>query len=776
MPMRPPVIQKADTRVDIYNAFRRLADGMTQTQQGFASILRGEAPDGSGAPLIDSGLWFYKPGLPGNQLAYGGTANAGKLTFSSTSNGAKGFINFGYPNQVATVDEANARFGLGTAAPAVQFHLVAPSVATMVRLEPPTFDIPSCTTTNGSPTVTCTGVPPSAFAPSGGPRIVPGMIVTGTGIPANTRVKHLTSGTVLTLTNNASASGTVTLTFQTYVDIAVVSDESGRDVSWQAFGAVRFVPGGIAQHVFRVDGDTLPIATNVADSARVFLEAGYISGGSAIGGDLQIGGPGHGELGRLYLETRVLYIFRNPASGTNSAVGIQINPAEFGAGFGFDNNVTIKQTQGNGSLCLIGSGSTSTILSILPTGSDSGTSPNKTISYSSFLFKWTNDAKFYCGNATGGGVIMQGFSNAVSFTNVGTGLNMLTLNIGIASWSDSAVSNAWYLGDNTGTSAKRVWFSCAGNGVLDRFGVSSVYHLITNAQAGNANFLAPSAAPEVLRIVHTSTGNAASIVLRIDTNVALTAGTGKHLAVFASNGNELFSVGADGSTANATVRFGRTSDTGYNEISGGSAPVWRSSVQNTVTGANTILFTLVTANWFTDSLPAEGMRFGDTRSGVRRGFICGQGGASLDRFGISAGYFVVAPTNSTNMPTIVGTEIFRVVNDTVNGGDTRIPVRIDTLRTGQTANLLDIVSAVTGSQTFFVDNKGLLACSIRSDSFFVDVTDPTKKLAFALQQITTGTTRTVTHSDISGQNILDTTPVFIDDEIIAFEDEVVFYP
>lgn len=114
MPSRPPIIQRQDTRRDIYDGFRRLADAVTQTQQGFGAIVRGEIPDGSGSPLIDPGLWFYKPGIGAGQTAFGGKNSAGNLTLGSTASPTKGFIFLG---SGAAFDETNARLGISTLTP-----------------------------------------------------------------------------------------------------------------------------------------------------------------------------------------------------------------------------------------------------------------------------------------------------------------------------------------------------------------------------------------------------------------------------------------------------------------------------------------------------------------------------------------------------------------------------------------------------------------------------------------------------------------------------------
>jgi hypothetical protein len=702
MQNRPPIIQRADTRVDIYNAFRRIADGVQQTQQSFASILRGEAPDGSGAPLIDPTLWLYKPGLPGNQTAFGGTASAGTLTLSSTSNGTKGHIYFGSPTVAATIDEANKRLGVAID-PLFRIHTKHTAVETMARLEGPDFAVTNCVC-NGTTTVT--------HASSGFANVTNGMVVTGTGVPDDTVVVTATSASSILL-NNAVPTGTITMMFALRIDIGLITNGSGTDAFFKIPTALEMITGDLGASL-RVTGQKDP--TN----ERTFLECGLIGGST-----FRMALTGWNGVNGTSLWSLFSYTSFNTWNGTTlqngARVGVNVDPAEYAS--------SSVANQPGGLIVKVVSGSTAPALLVESTGTNNievfsvrtasgGSSPTKTLGAT--IFSVSDNTRVAFMNAAGGGIYAvgtSGNSGTLAFSGVTTDQQYFAFAGPQAGWSDSVNTACFFLGNATATSTaggvnKVAWFTGAGFAIMNRIGFSSAYTLITNAQAANADFLAPSAAPEVLRLVHGSTANAGSIVFRIDTKVALTAGTGKHLAVFASNGNELFSVGADGTTANATVRFGRTTDTGYNEISGGSAPVWRSSIQNTATSANTILFTLVTANWFSDVAPAEGMRFGDVRTGVRRGFICGQGGGSLDRFGISSGYTVFCPTNSTNVPNIVGTEIVRVVNDTVNGGDTRIPLRIDSLRAGQTGHLIDVVSAVSGNTPFFVNNLAQLVHSV----------------------------------------------------------------
>jgi hypothetical protein len=72
-------------------------------------------------------------------------------------------------------------------------------------VDPPSFTVLSCTTTTSSAVVTTTG---NEFL-----NVREGDVVTGTGIAATTTVLTKTNNNSITLSQNATASGTVTLTF-----------------------------------------------------------------------------------------------------------------------------------------------------------------------------------------------------------------------------------------------------------------------------------------------------------------------------------------------------------------------------------------------------------------------------------------------------------------------------------------------------------------------------------------------------------------------------------
>ena len=495
-----------------YNAFRQIAAAITGVNNGQSAILRGEAPDGSGLPLIDTSKFFYKPGLSGGQVAYGDTLAAGTLVLSSTAAPTKGKIYFDSSKTLMAFDESQGFLGIGTVAPAALLHLYRSSGA-LARLEPATFSL-AATSSNGSPTLNSAGL----FAPSGGPRVVPGMYITGPGITAGTQVKNLTSGSVLTMTANAGAgAGAGTFTFQTYTDMTAISDETGRDMQFDVKGGVRFSTGTDSTAPLRIVGDTETVAANVVASARVYLEVGTISGGSAVGTNLQIGGPGHGDLGNLFIRSSNIYI-DEPNSGSQTNMGLGLNPAEYNAQLGPAINFTIKQTATVGLSILGTSTGTLTIFSILPSAATSGTSPNKAIDQTTFFFKVTEEARTWFGNGAGNGSYITANGTSFTFTAGTAGLPLFAVAAAQTLWSDSAITYGVQLGALTGTSAKRVVLTNAGNGVFDRFAVSAVYHLITNAQSGNAEFLAPATNQEVLQVANSSSnGNNASVVLKVRT-------------------------------------------------------------------------------------------------------------------------------------------------------------------------------------------------------------------------------------------------------------------
>lgn len=87
---------------------------------GFARIIQGEIPDGSGTSIGDvSGLdgAFLLAGRSENQIGHGGQTAQGYLALSSTTHTTKGKIYLGDAMTQGAFDEANGWLGLGTISP-----------------------------------------------------------------------------------------------------------------------------------------------------------------------------------------------------------------------------------------------------------------------------------------------------------------------------------------------------------------------------------------------------------------------------------------------------------------------------------------------------------------------------------------------------------------------------------------------------------------------------------------------------------------------------------
>lgn len=473
------IVPPKDIPTWMYEAFRKMNARVDQVGAAVSAIGRGESPDGSGEPLLDMSVFFYLPGRTGGQTSYQSDKRYPTLTMTQP-----------------TI--------LSDAVELLRFY----TAGKMVKFKPTTFSV--VCSTDGSTTLTATGTP--NFAPTGGPRVTEGMLITGTNIPAGTYVRRVTNTLTLTMTQAASGSGATTVTFESSVDISAISDETGRDIEWKAYGSVRFTPGteGVP---LRVSGDFSPIATGGSNVARLYLEAGYISSGNAVGTNVQIGGPNRGEAGLLNLTTRLLHIARSPASGTDINIGIGINPAEFGtipdplAGPGV--NVLLQRTAETGVTLITGGSSTNAIFAVATTSTISGSSPTKTFALgTAWTFKITEDQRVHFGNAGGGGFYLQGSTDAFNLVAESTGVDLLAGSL-VTSWSDSVTSHALNIGGLIGGSARRVFLASSGHAIFDRFGIGATYILLTDAQAGSADFLTGTGSPLVRVFNSVTVGNVA---------------------------------------------------------------------------------------------------------------------------------------------------------------------------------------------------------------------------------------------------------------------------
>lgn len=116
----PVTPRKEGTEPWLYEILHALAIKAASSETGLAAVVRGEVPDGSGAPLLNLSDYFYLPGKVGGQVANGSTQTSGFLRLHSTAATTKGKI---YLGLASAYDEANVRLGLGTTSPSAVLHL-----------------------------------------------------------------------------------------------------------------------------------------------------------------------------------------------------------------------------------------------------------------------------------------------------------------------------------------------------------------------------------------------------------------------------------------------------------------------------------------------------------------------------------------------------------------------------------------------------------------------------------------------------------------------------
>ena len=404
----------------LYEILRDIQRGQDSTQFSIAAIGRGEVPDGSGQPLADLDRFFFLPGRVGGQTAFQADSSVPTLEFKGTS---------------------------------------------YLKFAPDGFTVTNCTTA-GTATLTTT----SSFVPSGGPTVVPGMLITGTDIPANTYVRNVATSTSLTMTNLATGSSSlIPITFTPSVTLDTVTDETGKDIEWLARGGVRFTVG--TENVpFRVAGDYSSLASGIAATGRIYLETGYVSGGAGIGQELQIGGPNRGELNHFNLWSRTIWFNKNPNAANRLAVGMNINPAEFGdAGAGFGALYTLHlRPNSTGSIIIdAASAPSGGTRALTVRGAPSGSSPNRSHASSDVYWELMDNGIVRFLNGAGSGAYVSGITDALAVRRPSTNLGVV-LSIAGISVSDKTYTLPNYSGipaipTNEGTSG--FFLKSAGAGV-----------------------------------------------------------------------------------------------------------------------------------------------------------------------------------------------------------------------------------------------------------------------------------------------------------------------
>jgi hypothetical protein len=103
---------------------------------GFARIIQGEVPNGSGNPIpLPPGLddYFFLPGRSANQVGHGGSLASGYLALSSTKDTTKGKIYLGESLTQAAFDESTGYLGIGTVSPSALLTIAQTSALTYSR-------------------------------------------------------------------------------------------------------------------------------------------------------------------------------------------------------------------------------------------------------------------------------------------------------------------------------------------------------------------------------------------------------------------------------------------------------------------------------------------------------------------------------------------------------------------------------------------------------------------------------------------------------------------
>lgn len=164
--------------------------------------------------------------------------------------------------------------------------------------------------------------------------------------------------------------------------------------------------------------------------------------------------------------------------------------------------------------------------------------------YANVIARMTDDGKFYLENSAAGGAYLQGTTDALNVaTRAGAALAKLAKATGI--WSDAITSMAVEFGSLLG-STRSVHVSSSSATVMDRFGVSSKYTLISNAAVGSADFVVPTGANEVAKVVNSSSGAGADGCPVLLLATKRSGQTGDMLQTVDSGGNVTFAIGATG--------------------------------------------------------------------------------------------------------------------------------------------------------------------------------------------------------------------------------------
>lgn len=171
--------------------------------------------------------------IPTKRIYFGLSGAAGNNQFNVVTTAARTWSLPDYSGLLAirtgTVDLTGQTASIGTTTfftpPSFTIGNCGETASTTVTAD--AFNVASCGRTINSPTVTSA----AAFG-----SVLVGMLVTGTGIPGSTYVQTVNSTSNLTLTKNATSTGTATLTFQhLFSDVVVGMFVSGANIPAQTY-------------------------------------------------------------------------------------------------------------------------------------------------------------------------------------------------------------------------------------------------------------------------------------------------------------------------------------------------------------------------------------------------------------------------------------------------------------------------------------------------------------------------------------------------------------
>lgn len=731
--MRIDLINSIPKNADrwLYEILHSLIQNSESTSKGFAAIIRGEVPDGSGISLFNDALFFKLSGRSGGQIGCGDTLSGGSLTLSSTNHTTKGKIYLGAALSSA-YDEVNDRLGIGTGTPSskIHVHLTSPGTTTVGAIGSLWFntstvvsavntDISSWSTYQNNASaydlaVLCGGLATARGIVFTNYTLLTGLrLAFGTYGAGSVNFAHLQAG----LLNANGTSKNQNLLFCGFNDDAGHIEEHHFDlVSFLSLGtgAAGVVRVGIGHDVTTNTGTTAGTQPTFITRAWPAVGVQYDKAFVAITGLAYPSSEGTAARIPFFdlrdstdLSGNSLFsidrwgrlLIRNPANGTISSC--------------IDGNFYAYR---------------------LSDGQDSASA--RQMLALTYQYRWTDNQFGIC-------------------CHIGDVYTSLGRKIMIESGNRSSLTTGIPF-DRLGISSLRTMICDAASTATGSFAAPlALLHLKSTVNIATVLLAIQRKASQTGDLIQLLDSDGVTKLAYVDKDGKITlpgftlnvvSGAADFLKVYnTTTSHTIFNVTQGASTRyDCLVQLSR-SDTGvYWQMRGGKDPQFELS-------DGTILFVCTSrTNDWTDSVDSEEFRIGASHSGNRRCSFVGNGGGTLDRLAFSSNYTVFTRANQALLPTAAGTEIVRVYNDVTNGVDSGVLLRLESARTGQTGHLLDVISVVTGAVSLFIDNKCFLTASLLSTSFIVDATDVTKKLAFNCSVLSGSTTRTLKPPSVDG--------------------------